>query len=233
MSEWWTYTLSDFLMFSPRVYFRLVERYNQDVWPLQLVFAGAMIAVVIVALRYPSRSRIALPAALAVAWAFCAWQFLLLRYAAINWAAAYAATAFFAQAALLAMLGLRDGPTAPAESRVMRYGGAILAAFGIVAYPLLAVLSGRALAAAEVFAVMPDPTSVTTLGVLLATWRQGYWLLVPIPLFWCVFSGLTLWTMDDAGAWVPALSAVLALALLLLGRIVAETAPSGAGRGEP
>ncbi|MDX1126883.1 hypothetical protein GOL24_21650 [Sinorhizobium medicae] len=38
MAEWATYTLADFLMFSPRVYFRLVERYNQGLWPFQLVF---------------------------------------------------------------------------------------------------------------------------------------------------------------------------------------------------
>ena len=33
MSEWWTYTLGDFLMFSPATYWRLVESYNRDVWP--------------------------------------------------------------------------------------------------------------------------------------------------------------------------------------------------------
>lgn len=34
MSEWWTYRLSDFLMFSPATYWRMVERYNREVWPL-------------------------------------------------------------------------------------------------------------------------------------------------------------------------------------------------------
>jgi hypothetical protein len=29
MSEWWTYTLSDFLLFSPRVYYRLFELHNR------------------------------------------------------------------------------------------------------------------------------------------------------------------------------------------------------------
>ena len=33
MSEWWTYRLSDFLMFSPRTYYRLFELYNAEVWP--------------------------------------------------------------------------------------------------------------------------------------------------------------------------------------------------------
>jgi hypothetical protein len=33
MSEWWTYSLSDFLLFSPRTYYRLFELYNLAVWP--------------------------------------------------------------------------------------------------------------------------------------------------------------------------------------------------------
>jgi hypothetical protein len=28
MSEWWTYSLWDFLLFSPRTYYRLFELYN-------------------------------------------------------------------------------------------------------------------------------------------------------------------------------------------------------------
>ena len=36
MSEWWTYSLSDFLLFSPRTYYRLLELYNLAIWPTQL-----------------------------------------------------------------------------------------------------------------------------------------------------------------------------------------------------
>lgn len=43
MTEWWTYRLSDFLMFSPRTYWRLVEQYNRELWPAHalLVLLGA------------------------------------------------------------------------------------------------------------------------------------------------------------------------------------------------
>ena len=41
MSEWWTYTLSDFLLFSPRTYYRLFELYNDEIWPAQIAGAGA------------------------------------------------------------------------------------------------------------------------------------------------------------------------------------------------
>ena len=41
MSEWWTYSLSSFLLFSARTYYRLFELYNAEVWPLQIVTLGA------------------------------------------------------------------------------------------------------------------------------------------------------------------------------------------------
>jgi hypothetical protein len=40
MSEWWTYALSDFLLFSPRTYYRLIERHNAAVWPGQILSLG-------------------------------------------------------------------------------------------------------------------------------------------------------------------------------------------------
>jgi len=36
MSEWWTYRPEDFLLFSPRVYWRLFELHNEALWPAQI-----------------------------------------------------------------------------------------------------------------------------------------------------------------------------------------------------
>ena len=41
MSEWWTYRPSDFLLFAPRTYYRLVETYNAESWPWQAVALAA------------------------------------------------------------------------------------------------------------------------------------------------------------------------------------------------
>ena len=47
MSEWWTYRLSDFLLFAPRTYWRQFELMNLQWWPLQplLLAAGVLIAL--------------------------------------------------------------------------------------------------------------------------------------------------------------------------------------------
>src|SRR5438477_416793 len=48
MSEWWTYSLSDFLLFSPRTYYRLFELYNAAIWPEQIAAVG--LGIVLLAL---------------------------------------------------------------------------------------------------------------------------------------------------------------------------------------
>jgi len=56
----------------------------------------------------------------------------------------------------------------------------------------------------------PDPTAIATLGLLLLARGRLLPLLLPIPVLWCLLSGITLRTMGEPQAW--ALHAVLALA---------------------
>lgn len=213
MSDWISYRLVDFLMFSPRVYYRLVERYNNDVWPLQIIFFAGALLVLTLGVQHKNRA-IAFPA-LAAAWAFCAWQFLWMRYAVINWPVSYAAATFLLQASLL-VVSIRPAGAPPPAVRF--YGGMGLMLLGLLAYPFLAPLVGRSLATAETFGLMPDPTATTTLGAVVALSPKRPWLLLPIPLLWCAFSGLTLWALQDPGAWAPFASIVATLALLLASR---------------
>ena len=53
MSEWWTYRLTSFLLFSPRTYYRMLELYNLAIWPAQIV--GVAIGLSIVALLFMKR----------------------------------------------------------------------------------------------------------------------------------------------------------------------------------
>ena len=49
MSEWWTYRLSDFLMFSPAVYARMVERYHRE---LHQALKASQVTPRVVAVRW-------------------------------------------------------------------------------------------------------------------------------------------------------------------------------------
>ena len=210
MSEWWSYSLSDLLMFSARTYFRLFELHNRAVWPAHLLAAAIGIVLVIATIRGGDRVSKAACGLLALCWLWVAWTFHVQRYATISTAGFYFAAAFAVEAVLLLWLGfLREG-LAPRGLRASRAGLVILL-FGLIGYPLLAPASGRPWTQVEVFGIAPDPTVAATLGMLLAVRRN--WLLWPIPLMWCAISGATLWTMRAPIWWILPALALLALVL--------------------
>lgn len=217
MSEWWTYTLSDFLLFSARTYYRLFEIYNAAIWPAQLAALAMGLAILVLSLRGGrdgDRRGRWMAGLLAVCWLWVAIAFHANRYATINWAAVYFAWAFGLEAALLAWAGVVrgrlqfDGP----EDVPKRVGLAILL-LGLLVWPCLAPLLGRGWKTAEVFGAAPDPTAIATLGVLLlARGRWRGWLMV-IPSIWCAISGFTLLALKSPVAWAPPLAALTAVAV--------------------
>jgi len=208
MSEWWTYSLSDFLMFSSRSYYRLIESYNAAIWPAHLLALVAGLVVIVAIVRPRQHLQRSAALVLAAAWGWVAWAYHLERYAEINTAAPYFAAAFAMQALLLCWLAYRPGNAAPAPQRVALG----MTGLAIFAYPLLALARDNGTwRQAEVFGIVPDPTVVATLGVLLA-WRAPaiFWL---IPVLWCLVSGATLMELKIDHAWLlPALALIAVLA---------------------
>ncbi|UEM20746.1 DUF6064 family protein [Skermanella mucosa] len=222
MSEWWTYTLSDFLLFSSRTYHRLFELHNADLWPAHLAALAVGVAILALAARGgPARGRIA-AALLAACWAWVAWSFLYTRYATINWAATWFAGLFLAQAALLVLAGTLGGKLDLAAGRPWRLG---LFAFALAAQPLAGVLAGRDWSQVEVFAMTPDPTAVGTLGIVALASGPWRWVLMVLPVLWCMVSGATLWTMGASDALVPPLAAMVALVIAARGNGDHDTQP--------
>ena len=105
MSEWWTYTLSDFLMFSPQVYYRLFELHNRALWPAQLLTLGLGFAILYLLLRREDGAHRAICVMVGALWIWLAWAFFWDRYATINWAAAYVAPLIVIEGLLLIWLG--------------------------------------------------------------------------------------------------------------------------------
>ena len=214
MSEWWSYALSDFLLFSPRVYRRLFELQNEAVWPTQVLTLAAGVAIVILVLRRPRGHGLLIALLLAGAWAFVAWSFFWQRYATINWAAMYVAPIFALEAMLLLAIGVMFGRLTFDWRGARGLVGLLLIAFAFAGQPLLAPLAGRPLAGAEIFGIAPDPTAIATLGLLLLARGKWIGLLFQIPLFWCLVTGATLWAMQAPEAWIPPCAALLATAAL-------------------
>jgi len=206
MSEWWTYSLSDFLMFSARTYYRQFALLNRDLWPLQLVALAAGAVILACMLRKRQNGARIVFALLAAAWAWVGWAYHLQRYADINTAAPYFAAGFFVQAAMLAWIARR-----PREPSGRDETGPVLLLVLALLYPALTQLDGHDWWQAEVVGFAPDPTAVATMSALLY-WRAPR-LLWAIPVLWCLASSATLRELHAARAGLPASLALLALAM--------------------
>ena len=218
MGEWSTYGLEDFLLFSPRTYFRLVELYNQAIWPGQLAAIGMGLAVLWLLVRPAAWSIRLVPAILAVAWGWVAWAWFSERYATINWAANYLAGLFAIQAILLALMALSGGRTR-ALSRPMVLAALPLLMLGLVIYPFISLLVGRDWNEAEVFALMPDPTAAMTVGALLVLGGWRMWIGLAIPLLASLAGAATLLAMDEPHAIVMFIAASYGAGIAVLGTV--------------
>ena len=163
MTEWWTYGLSDFLMFSPEAYWRLVARHNAAWWPAQAAGVAASAALPLLLHKGFARAALVL---LALAWAWVGWSFHVRHYAEIFLAAPWLGAACGIQALLLAAAAFLPRTRAAAADRATVAAHVLLAL--ALLHPLLAPATGHPLAEAEVFGFMPDPTALATLAACLA-----------------------------------------------------------------
>lgn len=216
MAEWFSYALTDFLLFSPETYDRLFGLANRSLWPAPLVAIAIAVAMAVLLVRGGPAAGRTVAALLAACWLFVALAWHLERYATINWAASWFAAGFAVQAFVLLWSGgwrgalrLRRGAkcVARAAPDPVTVTGWVIVFFAVVGYPLLAPLSGRPWIEAQVFAIAPDPTVAATLGVLLAA-EHPPWRLFVLPVLWAAISGATLWAMGATEALLlPGLAA--------------------------
>ena len=213
MAAWESYRPADFLLFSPRAYWRLFEQVNGETWPWQIAILLAGAAALVFVLRPRPWSDRVLAGLLALAWVWTGLRFVGHYYAEINWLAAGAVPLFLGQGALLAgFCTLRQPTRQPAAPRAPALAGPVLLVYALALHPLVAPVAGRPLAAAEVVGLAPDPSAMATLGFLLLLRRGAVsWLLATLPLLWCLASAATLLTMGTAEGLIPLASALLFL----------------------
>jgi hypothetical protein len=213
MPEWWTYSLQDFLLFSPRVYWRTIELHNQTLWPLHVpaILFGATCALLVVRPRPWSAPAISI--LLAAVWIWVAWSFLWKRYSTINWTGAYMAPAYAVEALLLVWFGpLRRRLYFTVSRSLSGKSGLAIFLYALFLHPFVAIASGRTIQAAEVFGIHPDPTSFATLGLLLLGPSKSATPLLAIPLLWCLTSFATLYAMGAPETWITLGVVVLCIA---------------------
>ncbi|MCV0370184.1 DUF6064 family protein [Filomicrobium sp.] len=220
MADWSSYSLSDFLLFSPQVYERLFVLLNRDMWPWQLAALVGSVAVLVLTLRGTQSGSRAAFAILGAAWISVASVFFLGRYETINWLGAYFAPVAGLEGAMLILLSFagRVGLVDPRKNRLAFSIGLAVLVCGLFLYPLFEAAFGLSFEGAQVFGLTPDPTAVATLGgVALLSGRLRF-LAAVIPAAWCIFTALTLWTLERADFFLAPGLLIIALMAIFLPR---------------
>lgn len=197
----------------------VVAGYNRAIWPAQIVAFGLALAVLWLAVQNRAASSDNLGAhlsgiVLSAAWAWTGAVFHWQHFAGINFLAPAYGWLFVGQALLLAWSGGLRGRIAPRlDGSVVGRAGVALIGYAIIGQPLLALVSGEGLVAAQVVGLAPDPTAVFTLGLMLLAGGRAPLHLAVVPVLWTLIAGATAWALGMTGGLILP---ILGLACLLL-----------------
>jgi hypothetical protein len=200
--------------FTTDEFFDTFRRYNEAVWPLQIILVAAGLAVVLLALS-PRRNAGRLGMlVVATLWLWMGGVYHFAFFRQINPAAAGFAVLFVVQGGAFAWLGARkDYVTFRPRRGIAGTGGALLIVYALALYPVIGLLAGHRFPAMPTFGV-PCPTTIFTLGVLLWAERPVPGALVVIPALWAVIGtvgALQLGVPEDVGLTIAALIAIPAI----------------------
>jgi hypothetical protein len=207
------------LPFTAAQFFEVFERYNQVIWPAQIVaYLAGLGSLALVAARNGYAGRVG-AATLAAMWLANGVGYHLGYFSEINRAALAFGGLFILQAVLIAWLGIVERRLEFAlHADATSWVAGALIAYASVVYPLLGYALGHAYPAAPVFGVAPCPTTIFTLGMLLLARPSAPGWLFTIPVAWSAVGGsaaFLLGVKEDLGLIV---AGVAAIALLSLGR---------------
>jgi hypothetical protein len=177
------------LPFGKTEFLAVFVRYNEAVWPAQMVlYALAIAALLGLFMRLRQADR-AMAALLALLWAWAGLVYHGLYFREINPAAPLFVVLFIAGAAALAWEGVvRDRLRFCGAPRGRAAAGQALIAYALVFYPLLSIVFGHVYPAAPTFG-MPCPVTIFTVGVLLQLKAPYPRSVLIAPLLWIVVAG--------------------------------------------
>jgi hypothetical protein len=176
------------LPFTPDEFFDVFAAYNERLWPFALaLWLLTACAVVVLAVARPVQSR-AIPALLALHWAWSGIAYHAMFFSRINPVAWVFSGLFLLEAALLFWYGVVHArfqwSRSPAFQQMLSWG---LIAYALL-YPAIARAEGHAFPRLPTFGV-PCPTTILTIGFLVAADRSMPRLVAVIPLVWAVIGG--------------------------------------------
>ena len=171
--------------FSRAEFFEVFARYNETVWPAQILLYGLAIGAVLFARSKSARAGRVVFALLAILWLWMGVVYHAVFFAAINPLARVFSAFFIIQAVIFGWLAFRRQAISFAGHDSSARIGVFLIGFALIGYPLFAVVAGHSYPAQPTFG-LPCPTTIFTLGMLLLASHDLPRRVFVIPFGWAI-----------------------------------------------
>lgn len=214
-----TFTLDQFL--------EMLTRYNLTIWPLQLIAYGLGILAVLLALRGTKNSGRTIAAMLSLLWLWTGAIFNLFYFSPLYGMAYVFAVLFVVEAGILLYAGTIKGNLSfKIKADACGVAGGLVVLYSLVGYPLIEVLLGRGYPKLLAFGLVPCPTTVFTLGILLWSSKKPNWYVLAIPVLYALTGLVPVWVgiVEDVGLFI---SGLLTLLMVIYWNRVAKSEHAG------
>lgn len=201
--------------FSIEEFLGIFERYNQRVWPLQVILNLLAILVIILIFLNKKKANKVINSILAIFWFWMGIVYQLLFFSTINKAAYLFGILFIIQGLLFIWFGVLKPEKLHYKFRPdsMGYTGILLILYALLIYPVLAIYFEHSYPQMPTFG-LPCPTVVFTFGVLLFSEKRLPWYLFIIPFLWSLIgfsAAVNLGIKEDFGLVVAGILGSLIL----------------------
>jgi hypothetical protein len=201
------------LPFTETQFFDLFGRYNEAIWPAQLIAYCIAAGTLWATLRHSRLFSIFTLVSLAALWGWTGGVYHGLFFAEINPAARLFAALFVGQALLLAATAFAHPIDFTGRMSVIRGAAWVMILYALAIYPLLNTALGHSYPQAPTFGLTPCPLVVFTFGILGLSRDRTPWLLFAAPIIWSFIGGSAAFLLNVEPDWALPLSALAAVAL--------------------
>lgn len=183
-------------------FLEMLERFNNDWWPLHLIMYALAVAAIYFAIRKTRWSAKVVNSILVFFWIWVGTVFNLLYFSRLYPMAYLFVVLFILEGIILASAGLFGNRlTFRVKADLFGYIGAILIIYALIGYPLIANFTGREYPHLLLAGMMPCPTAIFTLGLLLWTEKPIPKIVPVIPVIYALtgFVPVKLGVVEDIG----------------------------------
>lgn len=208
------------LPFTQHQFFQVFAAYNTAIWPVQALATALGACSILLLFWRPRWSDRAIAGILASFWIGMGVGYHWSFFAKVNSAAYLFGAIFLAGAIVFLVEGtirdrIRFDARLPGTSPWL---AGLLAVYGFIVYPILGLFVTHPYPETPLFGVVPCPTTIFTLALLLMAKHPRPWLLAAVPLTWGIIGGSAAFLLDVPQDW----GLIVAVATWIFARFAAS-----------